>query len=129
MWYRFKTWWRGRRGTPEEPPKGLSPEPSPQSAAGEAATRGAGDPRLSGAQDAAAPQGEAPLSGEQLAACYRELGAPEGADLNTVRRAWKAALKKVHMDHYADDPEVQTRARDRTQRLNEAYRILREKLF
>ncbi len=83
-------------------------------------------PSTSGAP---APSPETPAEAVDLSPYYAELGLEEGADLNTVRRAWKQALRQVHLDHYADDPETKRKAHDRTQRLNEAYRALQDHLF
>ena len=76
-----------------------------------------------------APGDENPPSPERLADCYRDLNVPEGADLNTVRRAWKAALKQVHLDHYSDDLEKKKRAQEKANRINDAYRTLQDHLF
>ena len=81
------------------------------------------------APDANAPSSETPVEVADLSPFYSELGLETGADLNTVRRAWKKALKQVHLDHYADDPETKRKAHDKAQRLNEAYRILQDHLF
>lgn len=60
---------------------------------------------------------------------YETLGVEPGANLIQIRRAWKQALKEVHMGHYADDTETKNRARERAQQLNEAYRALQDELF
>ncbi len=76
------------------------------------------------------PKGRAsPPAPPDLTPYYDELGLQPGADLNAVRRAWKQALRQVHIDHYSDDPDARRLAEGRARRVNEAYRALQEALF
>jgi curved DNA-binding protein CbpA len=51
-----------------------------------------------------------------------------GADLVTVRAAWRARVKENHPDRLVGDPDAQRRAADRLRAINEAYDALRRHL-
>jgi DnaJ-domain-containing protein 1 len=52
---------------------------------------------------------------------YKTLEVEPGADLKTVRRAYRKALLQYHPDKFAMDPEKQKAATEVTRRLTEAY--------
>ncbi len=52
---------------------------------------------------------------------YKTLEVQPGADLKTVRRAYRKALLQYHPDKFANDPEKQKAATEVTRRLTEAY--------
>lgn len=52
---------------------------------------------------------------------YKTLEVEPGADLKTVRRAYRKALLQYHPDKFANDPEKQKTATEVTRRLTEAY--------
>ena len=52
---------------------------------------------------------------------YKILEVEPGADLKTVRRAYRKALLQYHPDKFANDPEKQKAATEVTRRLTEAY--------
>jgi DnaJ-domain-containing protein 1 len=52
---------------------------------------------------------------------YKILEVEPGADLKTVRRAYRKALLQYHPDKFANDPEKQKVATEVTRRLTEAY--------
>ncbi len=52
---------------------------------------------------------------------YKTLELQPGADLKTVRRAYRKALLQYHPDKFATDPEKQKAATEVTRRLTEAY--------
>lgn len=52
---------------------------------------------------------------------YKTLEVEPGADLKTVRRAYRKALLQYHPDKFANDPEKQKAATEVTRRLTEAY--------
>ena len=52
---------------------------------------------------------------------YKILELEPGADLKTVRRAYRTALLQYHPDKFANDPEKQKAATEVTRRLTEAY--------
>jgi DnaJ-class molecular chaperone len=56
---------------------------------------------------------------------YQLLGAPIGADALTLRRCWRAQVRRYHPDLYCHSPVAQQQASDRLRRVNAAYqRIL-----
>lgn len=56
---------------------------------------------------------------------YQLLGAPVGADALTLRRCWRAQVRRYHPDLYGHSPVAQQQASDRLRRVNSAYqRIL-----
>jgi DnaJ-class molecular chaperone len=64
----------------------------------------------------------------QLARCYANLELPYGADLPTVRNAWKQLLKKYHPDLHAQDPDKRQTANQLTAELTQAYQELEKAL-
>lgn len=52
---------------------------------------------------------------------YKTLEVEPGADLKTVRRAYRRLLLQYHPDRYANDPDKQKAATEVTRRLTEAY--------
>lgn len=61
-----------------------------------------------------------------LAEDYQVLGAPVGADSETLRRCWRRLVREVHPDRFPNDSTAQRRAADRLRRVNEAYsRLIR----
>lgn len=56
---------------------------------------------------------------------YQLLGVPYDASTEEIKRAYRQQVARYHPDRYAHaSPEEQTYAGQRTQRLNEAYRVL-----
>lgn len=52
---------------------------------------------------------------------YETLEVEPGADLETVRRAYREALLRYHPDGFVNDPEKHAAATEVTRRLTEAY--------
>lgn len=77
----------------------------------------------------ARPRGT-PLSGEALRVrkAYAALEVPPGSDFETVRRAYRALMRKYHPDHHTQSPEKQRAANDVAQGLTDAYKLLEKKL-
>jgi DnaJ-domain-containing protein 1 len=64
----------------------------------------------------------------RLAQLYAQLECPYGADLNTVRKHYRAMMLKYHPDMHSGRPEKQRLATELTQRLTMAYNELRRVL-
>jgi hypothetical protein len=64
----------------------------------------------------------------RLAQLYAQLECPYGADLNTVRKHYRAMMRKYHPDMHSGNPEKQRIATDLSQRLTMAYNELRRLL-
>lgn len=93
------------------------------------ASETAGDPdhRQNTASDSTgdeAPGRQDPL----LAEYYANLEVPYGADLETVRAAWKRLLREYHPDRHSQNPEKQHLANELVQKLNHAYQELEKHL-
>ncbi len=70
------------------------------------------------------------LTGEALRVqkAYAALEVPTGSDFETVRRSYRALMRKYHPDHHTESPEKQKAANDVAQGLTQAYKLLEQKL-
>jgi DnaJ-domain-containing protein 1 len=86
--------------------------------------------RYSTASGNGAPDSQSHQAGQDplLARYYANLELPYGADLATVRQAWKKLLRKYHPDLHSHDPEKRRMATELTQGLNRAYEELEKRL-
>ena len=66
--------------------------------------------------------------GDRTAQLYAQLECPYGADINTVRKQYRALMRKYHPDLHSRDAEKQRLATDLSQRLTAAYNELRQLL-
>lgn len=80
------------------------------------------------AAEAQTAQANRPGYDPVLARYYANLELPYGADLITVRQAWKNLLRKYHPDLHSHDPEKRRVATELTQGLNRAYEELEKRL-
>lgn len=113
-----------RRGVDDGAARGAGQRQA-RAAAGERARAKARRGASRGAEQAGDPSRRVPHD-PHLAQCYANLELPYGADLETVRRGWKAMLKKYHPDLHAADPERQRLATQLTQELTAAYRAIEQ---
>ena len=60
----------------------------------------------------------------RLARLYAQLEAPYGADLQTVRKCYRAMMRKYHPDMHSQNPDKQRIATELSQRLTMAYNDL-----
>ena len=70
------------------------------------------------------------LSGDALRVqkAYAALEVPAGSDFETVRKSYRALMRKYHPDHHTGSPEKQKAANDVAQGLTAAYKLLEKKL-
>lgn len=54
---------------------------------------------------------------------YKVLGVPEGADQETIKKAYHSLVKKYHPDKYADNP-LKELAEEKLKEINKAYDML-----
>ena len=80
----------------------------------------------SSADGGSAAADEPPARDPRLAECYANLEVPYGADMNTVRAAWRQLVKQYHPDLHALDPERRRVADELTAQLTLAYRHLED---
>ena len=55
---------------------------------------------------------------------YEVLGLAPGADLATIKKAFRQQMRAHHPDRFAHDPVAEQQAHAQAQRINEAYREL-----
>jgi hypothetical protein len=70
-------------------------------------------------------QWTAHLPPESLRSDYANLEVPFGADIETVRRAYKRLVMHYHPDRHAGDPEKLRVATEITKKLNESFERIR----
>lgn len=70
----------------------------------------------------------APGRDSRLAQLYAQLECPYGADLDVVRKRYRALMLKYHPDMHSGNPEKQRLATELSQRLTGAYNELRRAL-
>ncbi len=71
---------------------------------------------------------EPPAVDPELAGYYSNLEVPYGADLETVRAAWRRLVRRYHPDLHGADPERQRVATELLKGLNHAFEQLEKRL-
>ena len=66
--------------------------------------------------------------GNSVRRAYAALEVPPGSDFETVRRAYRALMRKYHPDLHTSTPEKQKAANEITQKLTDSYKLLEKKL-
>ncbi|HEY9594128.1 MAG TPA: J domain-containing protein [Spirochaetia bacterium] len=66
-----------------------------------------------------------PSPDESLRQDYANLEVPFGADMATVRKAYKRLILKYHPDRFAGDPAKQRDALEITKKINESFERIR----
>lgn len=74
------------------------------------------------------PPKREPSKDEKIAGYYANLETPYGADLETVKKAYRKLMKQYHPDKFSGDTEKQKTATEITKQLNEAYQALEKYL-
>ena len=64
---------------------------------------------------------------ESLRQDFANLEVPFGADIETVRRSYKALVLRYHPDKFASDPEKQRMALEITKKINESFERIRNR--
>jgi len=103
----------GRR-TPDPPTRPSQGRPS------------AGGGRASGGGRTASAGGNSEAARVQKA--YAVLEVPVGSDFETVRKSYRALMRKHHPDRHTQTPESQRAANEMAQRLTDAYKLLEKRL-
>lgn len=96
-------------------------------------TRQRPGPRPSGestnsARHPGAPRGHATPADDELRRAYAALEVPFGADFPTVRRSYRALMRKYHPDRHGGSPEKLKTATELAQKLTLAYKLIEQKL-
>jgi len=112
-WSQEAEWLRKARQEVEDAIHGRSTPPEPGPRPGRGARTGANR-----------------LTGEALRVqkAYAALEVPPGSDFETVRRSYRALMRKYHPDHHTESPEKQKAANDVAQGLTQAYKLLEQRL-
>ncbi len=112
-WSQEAEWLRKARQEVEDAIHGRRTPPDPEPPRAHTGTRGANR-----------------LSGEALRVqkAYAALEVSPGSDFETVRRSYRALMRKYHPDHHTESPEKQKAANDVAQGLTQAYKLLEQKL-
>ena len=96
-----------------------TPEPPPPSGGG----------RAQGARSAGTGRGAGGVSdAARIQKAYAALEVRQGADFETVRKAYRQLMRKYHPDHHTATPEKQRAANEVAQRLTESYKLLEKTL-
>ena len=75
-------------------------------------------------------QGSDTVAGDalKLQKAYATLEVPAGSNFDTVRKSYRALMRKYHPDHHTETPEKQRAANEVAQKLTDAYKFLQKKL-
>jgi DnaJ-domain-containing protein 1 len=74
------------------------------------------------------PPAAHPSEALQVQRAYAALEVPQGSDFETVRKSYRALMRKYHPDHHTGSPQKQRAANEVAQRLTESYKLLEKKL-
>ena len=86
--------------------------------------------RPSGAGTAGAPSSGGPraqAADEELRRAYAALEVPFGADFPTVRRSYRALMRKYHPDRHGGSPDKLKAATELAQKLTLAYKLIQRR--
>ena len=94
-------------------------------------------PRPTTASSGSRPRPTRPSSGplprrssaeDEVRVAYAALEVPVGSNFETVRKSYRALMRKYHPDHHSGSPEKQKTATELTQKLTDAYKLLERRL-
>jgi DnaJ-domain-containing protein 1 len=74
------------------------------------------------------PPPRRPGPDDEIRRAYAALEVPPGSDFETVRKSYRALMRKYHPDRHTGSPEKLKAATELAQKLSEAYRILEKRL-
>jgi DnaJ-domain-containing protein 1 len=96
--------------------------PPPRSTAASSGSR----PRPARPSSDSSPRKPSPE--DEVRRAYAALEVPVGSNFETVRKSYRALMRKYHPDHHSESPEKQKTATELTQKLTEAYKTLERRL-
>ncbi|HEY8924851.1 MAG TPA: J domain-containing protein [Polyangia bacterium] len=102
-----------------------TPDPPPRPGQGRRGA-GGGAGRSSGSSGSSVSGGNSEAARVQRA--YAALELPVGSDFETVRKSYRALMRKYHPDRHTQTPEKQRAANEVAQRLTDAYKLLEKRL-
>lgn len=74
------------------------------------------------------PPPRRPGPDDEIRRAYAALEVPPGSDFETVRKSYRALMRKYHPDRHTGSPEKLKAATELAQRLTEAYKLLEKRL-
>jgi DnaJ-domain-containing protein 1 len=74
------------------------------------------------------PPPRRPGPDDEIRRAYAALEVPPGSDFETVRKSYRALMRKYHPDRHTSSPEKLKAATELAQKLTEAYRLLQKRL-
>jgi DnaJ-domain-containing protein 1 len=95
-----------------------APRPSPASSGS----------RPRAARPSSGPASHRPSPEDEVRRAYAALEVPVGSNFETVRKSYRALMRKYHPDHHSGSPEKQKTATELTQKLTEAYKLLERRM-
>jgi DnaJ-domain-containing protein 1 len=111
-----------RRYRARQAAKGSDARSGAGSSAGPRSTNRAGTARAPGAGPA---RKSAPP--DELRLAYAALEVPYGTDFATVRKSYRALMRKYHPDRHAGSPDKQKAATELAQKLSAAYALIEQR--
>ena len=105
------------RGTAARPP--FPPQP--------ASGARAADPRSSSERGPGSSRSRTSPTDEELRRAYAAIEVPFGADFTTVRKSYRALMRKYHPDRHTGSPDKQRTATELAQKLTHAYELIEQK--
>lgn len=78
-----------------------------------------------GARRSREPRPPKPAGQKTIREYYANLEVPYGADMPTVKKAYRRLMKKYHPDRYANDPKMEALATELSQELSQAYKAVK----
>jgi DnaJ-domain-containing protein 1 len=88
--------------------------------AGERSKATSGGARTSTGKEASTPH-------DEIRRAYAALEVPFGSDFATVRKSYRALMRKYHPDKHAGSPEKQKAATELAQKLSAAYQLIEQR--
>jgi DnaJ-domain-containing protein 1 len=105
---------RGTTSRTQSPPK---PNPG---------ARPAGEPPTGG-RGPGSSRSRTPTPEDDLRRAYAALEVPFGSDFATVRKSYRALMRKYHPDRHTSSPDKQKAATELAQKLTLAYKLIEQK--
>ncbi len=81
-----------------------------------------------GPRPSASPPPRRPAPDDDIRRAYAALEVPPGSDFQTVRKSYRALMRKYHPDRHTGSPEKVKTATELAQRLTQAYELLEKRL-
>jgi DnaJ-domain-containing protein 1 len=81
-----------------------------------------------GPRPSSSPPPRRPGPDDDIRRAYAALEVPPGSDFETVRKSYRALMRKYHPDRHTGSPEKLKAATELAQKLTESYKLLEKRL-